>query len=77
VVSLCGGLLSLVHHRREPADYVAFRGVPAQLRSIRGVFAGAVALDARSVIQLGLLILVATPVARVALALAGFARLPV
>ena len=41
---------------------------------MRGVVAGALALRAQSVIQLGLLVLIATPIARVAFALLAFAR---
>jgi uncharacterized membrane protein len=37
------------------------------------ILAGAVALRARSIIQLGLLILIATPIARVAFSFIGFA----
>jgi hypothetical protein len=43
----------------------AFRGEPAELRSPRGIVEAALMLRGRGIIQLGLLLLVATPVARV------------
>jgi uncharacterized membrane protein len=51
-----------------------FAGQPAELRSVRSVVAGALALRGQWVIQLGLLVLIATPIARVAFALLAFAR---
>ena len=74
-VTLLGGLLFLTHFGATPVDYRAFRGEPATLRSVRGIVGGALALDPRSVVQLGLLLLIATPVARVALSLVAFAKL--
>jgi uncharacterized membrane protein len=50
-----------------------FHAEPANLRTIRGVLAGALGLRPESWIQLGLLLLVATPIARVAFAAVGFA----
>ena len=51
-----------------------FRGEPPNLTSVTGVVGGALALNPRSVIQLGLLLLIATPVARVAFSLLAFIR---
>jgi uncharacterized membrane protein len=54
-------------------DYGVFRGEPAHARSIRGVLAGVLAREPTALMQLGLMILVATPVARVAFSVIGFA----
>jgi len=43
------------------------------LRSVSGIVRGAILLDARSWIQLGLLVLIATPVARVLFSIFAFA----
>jgi uncharacterized membrane protein len=75
VVASVGGLVYFVRHGGEPAFYDVFRGEPQDLRSVWGVVRDAAALRGRAVIQLGLLLLVATPVARVALTLVAFARL--
>ncbi len=53
-------------------EYKAFHGEPARLRSVSGVVSSLGALDSRVFVQLGVLLLIATPVARVALAVFGF-----
>lgn len=72
-VVLAGGILFLARHGGGPADYSRFRGEPTTLRSLSGILEGALAERGRGIIQLGLLILVATPVARVAFTAAAFA----
>jgi len=72
-VVLLGGSLYLVHHGAEFPHYGSFRGEPEELRHIPGIVASAWALHGRGVIQLGLLLLIATPVARVVCAMAAFA----
>ena len=74
VVVLAGGALYLVRHGHARAEYGAFVGEPENLRTIGGILDGARHMSARGVIQFGLLILLATPVARVAFAAVGFAR---
>jgi uncharacterized membrane protein len=69
-----GGLIFLARHGLEMPDYRVFRGEPADLRSLRGIFHDALALRGRAIIQLGLLLLIATPVARVAYLAFAFAR---
>ncbi|MDQ2839684.1 MAG: DUF1634 domain-containing protein [Acidobacteriota bacterium] len=72
-VTLVGGALFLSHHWRDTVDYRAFHGEPSIDRLIPEIVVGAFKLRGRSVIQFGMLLLIATPVARVALALYGFA----
>jgi uncharacterized membrane protein len=74
LVVLFGGVLYLARYWHSPTDYRVFRGEPSDLRSVGGILRGAVALNGRGVIQLGLLLLIATPVARVAFSIFGFAR---
>jgi uncharacterized membrane protein len=69
-----GGLLYLQHPLRSARNYTHFLAESTSLQGIAGVLRGAVHLDANSVIQLGLLFLIATPVTRVAFCMAGFAR---
>jgi uncharacterized membrane protein len=68
-----GGVLYLIRHGTTPPDYRVFRGEPAELRSAGGIVRSALALHERGIVQLGLLLLVATPVARVALTAVAFA----
>ena len=73
-VVLAGGLLYLVRHGGENPDYRVFRGEPADLRTPLGIVNDARELKSRGIMQLGLLLLIATPVARVLLSAIGFAR---
>jgi uncharacterized membrane protein len=73
MVVLSGGAIFLFRHGSSPADYRTFRGEPENLRSIGGIFRQAFGGRGRGIIQLGLLLLIATPVARVAFAVWGFA----
>ena len=73
VVSI-GGVIYLLRHGRSPVDFRVFRGEPANLRDVRGIIDDTMALHGRGIIQLGLLVLLATPVARVAFSIFGFAQ---
>jgi uncharacterized membrane protein len=73
-VAIIGGVVYLFRYGTGPTHYARFRGVPAGLESVHGIVEGALALRSRWVIQLGLLLLIATPILRVALALVAFLR---
>jgi uncharacterized membrane protein len=68
-----GAVIYLIHHGRSPADYRVFRGEPSDLRTLSGIVRDAFALRGRGIIQFGLLLLIATPVVRVAFSIWGFA----
>jgi uncharacterized membrane protein len=72
-VVLAGGCLFLATHGHEAPHYATFTGETSPLRSVREIVAEAAELRGRAIIQLGLLLLVATPIARVVGALVGFA----
>jgi len=71
LVVLLGGVLYLRHPLQPAPGYTLFHAAES---SVPAVLRGAVHLDAGSMIQLGLLLLIATPVARVVLCVVGFAR---
>jgi len=71
-VVLGGGILYLIHHGKEPIDVSAFHGQPADLCRPAGIVADAAKMMARGWIQLGLLLLIATPVARVVFSVFAF-----
>ena len=73
VVVIFGAATYLAHHAFEPANFSVFRGEAAALRSLPAIFFGAMHLHGKSIIQFGLLLLIATPVARVAFSAIGFA----
>jgi uncharacterized membrane protein len=72
-VVLLGGIVYLIRHGAEAPEYRVFLGEPADLRGISGIIADARALSGRGIIQLGILLLMATPVARVVFSVAAFA----
>ena len=73
-VVLMGGIFYLIRYHSTSPGYRVFRGEPADLRSVSGILADAIELRSRGLIQLGLLLLVATPVARVVFSVLAFAR---
>jgi uncharacterized membrane protein len=72
-VIFLGGVIYLVRHGGEAPDYRAFHGEPSDLRSVGGIVLRTLALRGRGIIQLGLLLLIATPVMRVLCSVAAFA----
>lgn len=68
-----GGLLFLMRHGVSAPAYHTFRGEPQELRSLHGIGQAAFTLQGRGMIQLGLLLLIATPVVRVAFSIWAFA----
>src|SRR6202034_1463482 len=72
VVVLAGGCLYLAQFGELRADYRIFRGEPGDLRFVRAIAADAAGRHARGLIQFGLLILIATPVARVAFSVIAY-----
>jgi len=74
VVVLAGGVRYLVEYRGVTAERLrVFTGEPDTLRHISSIVHLALGLHSHGLIQLGLLILIATPVARVAFSVLGFA----
>lgn len=72
VVVLIGAAMLLATHGGDVASFRVFRGEASTLRSVSAAVRGAFSLDPRGMVQLGLVLLIATPVARVALTLGAF-----
>jgi uncharacterized membrane protein len=71
-IVIWGACIYLWRHAREAADFRMFRGEPSDFRTIPGVIRSVMGGHGRGFIQLGLLFLIATPIARVALSIVGF-----
>lgn len=69
-----GGILYLIRHGTESADYRFFQGTPSEFCSPGGVLQAVLSGSRRGLIQLGLLILIATPIARVVFSFLTFLR---
>lgn len=67
------GVAYLWQNHAVRVSYQQFHGEPAELTSVAGVVRGAANLDTLALMQFGLLILIATPVARVLFAAFAFA----
>jgi uncharacterized membrane protein len=74
VLVLIGAALLLARHGDEPVSFAHFSGEPRTLRHPRAIAVDALGGSGRGLIQLGLLWLIATPVARVAFAALAFWR---
>jgi uncharacterized membrane protein len=72
IVVLFGGVLLLLHHSAEVPNYSTFTGEPESIRTLYGIVHGLMEVDARSIIQFGLLLLIATPILRVAFTWVAF-----
>jgi uncharacterized membrane protein len=72
-VVLFGGTVYLVRRGLGAPQYHVFVGEPTDLRRLSGIVKDALAFRGRGLIQLGLLLLIATPIARVAFSVAAFA----
>jgi len=73
-VVILGGIVFLARHGHNIADYRTFRGNLSTLRTLAGIFHGTHNLSGSAIIQLGLLLLIATPIARVIFSAVAFAR---
>ena len=72
LVVLAGAGFYLAKYGHRVPHYAVFRGEPSDLRSIAGIWRAALDLRGRGLIQLGVLLLILTPIARVALSAVAF-----
>jgi len=72
-VVLAGGVFYLQDHRGERVNYRSFVAHPFSLRHPAGLAAGISRGSATAIVELGILLLIATPIARVVFAVVGFA----
>ena len=72
-IVLIGGVCFLTRHGDQQEAYHVFHATPEMYRSVSGVVRAAGPSNCQAVIQLGLLLLILTPIARVAFSLFGFA----
>jgi uncharacterized membrane protein len=73
LIAFVGGVWFLAQSTGVRKDYRTFQGVPADLSYVPQILHGAITWQPLAVIQLGILVLIATPVARVLFSLLGFA----
>jgi uncharacterized membrane protein len=71
-IAFAGGVVYLARHPFPATNYRVFQSEPEGLRAISGILGEAEALKGRGLIQLGLLVLIATPIARVMFSVLAF-----
>ena len=71
-VMLVGGVMYAVHHGGERTNYRVFQPHPFQLLHPGAMLRGIAHGDASAVLQLGILLLIATPICRVVFAVIAF-----
>jgi uncharacterized membrane protein len=71
-IVLAGGAVYLLQHHADKPTYRIFTLESQSLRSLPGIVHSAVHFQSEGLVQFGLLLLIATPVARVAVAVIGF-----
>lgn len=75
IVAIAGGIYYLAAHGFEPIpDYREFHSESASFTTARGIWHGVTHLQAKEWMQLGVVLLIFTPVVRVALSLVLFLR---
>jgi uncharacterized membrane protein len=71
-VVVFGGVLYLKQYGRFKPDFRIFRGESSDLRTAGGIWSDAISGHSRGLIQLGLLLLIATPIVRVAFSVIAY-----
>jgi uncharacterized membrane protein len=69
---LIGAIIYLAQHGFGSPHYTSFAGEPKRLTDFRSIWQTALQGRGRSIIQLGLLFLIATPIARIIFSVIGF-----
>ncbi len=72
-IVLFGGIVYIIRHGHAAPQYHVFIGEAETFRTVGGIVTDALKFHGRGIIQLGLLLLIATPVARVAFSIGAFA----
>jgi uncharacterized membrane protein len=72
LVVAIGGILLLAQYGHLPASFQQFTGEDPTMKSIGGIVHTVLRGDSRAIVQLGLVLLIVTPIARVALTLGAF-----
>ncbi|MGO9136319.1 MAG: DUF1634 domain-containing protein [Syntrophales bacterium] len=69
---LTGGVLYLFQYGMTVSHYQVFQGEPLRLCTLGGIIATALTFESSGIIQLGLLLLILTPIARVVFCVVAF-----
>jgi len=71
-IVIIGGIIFLFRHGQSINDYKDFRKVPPFIDSVKGIFEGVLYGKGQAIIQLGVIVLISTPILRVLFAVIAF-----
>jgi uncharacterized membrane protein len=69
---LVGGAIFIYRHGHSITDYRVFKGVPYFIHDTGGIIQGVFNIKGQAIIQLGIILLIATPIIRVVFSAIGF-----
>ena len=72
ILVFIGGVFFVYRHGHSIPDYKTFKGIPVFIHDFGGIINGVVTMKGQAIIQLGIILLIATPVVRVAFSAVGF-----
>jgi uncharacterized membrane protein len=72
LIVFIGGVIFVWRHGQSIPDYKKFKGVPDFIHDTHGIINGALNFKGQAIIQLGIMLLIATPILRVAFSAIGF-----
>jgi len=73
IIAFIGGVIYLFSHGHDTPAYTTFTGAPLYVRHLPGIIHGVLQLDGLAIIQLGVVVLLATPITRIAFSVLAFA----
>jgi uncharacterized membrane protein len=73
IIAFIGGVIYLFSHGQDTPSYTTFTGAPLYVRHLPGIIQGVLQLDGLAIIQLGVVVLLATPITRIAFSVLAFA----
>lgn len=73
IIAFIGGIIYLYSHGKNTPSYTEFTGAPEYVRHFPGIIKGVLQLDGMAIIQLGVVVLLATPITRIAFSVLAFA----
>lgn len=72
IICIIGGLMYMFRDGSSVADYSQFTGSPEDLRGFAGILHGLMTFEPLAIVQLGVVVLLATPILRVAFSILAF-----
>jgi uncharacterized membrane protein len=72
VIVTAGGIIYLYRHGAEPPRFSQFRGEPDKMKRLGPMWQSILGGEGRPLIMLGLCVLIATPIARIAFSIIGY-----